>query len=43
MQTTQRVDELNRILDELQQILTDEEKQLYPVIDHLEDVITDAE
>ena len=43
MQNANRVDELNRILAELQQLLTDEEKQYYPVIDHLEDVITDAE
>lgn len=43
MQTANRVDKLNRILAELQQLLTDDEKQLYPVIDHLEDVITDAE
>lgn len=43
MQTTQRVAELNRILAELQQLLTDEEKEFYPVIDHLRDVISDAD
>jgi len=43
MQTKQRVAELNRILAELQQLLTDDEKKFYPVIDHLEDVISDAD